>query len=113
MLRADRFAPRGKAARRSFLLALLVVLVETAAGLHTEAAGEHHALEERGWRDARVLELVEEDVGHMQVDVEAGVVDELERAHRVPEPELHRRVDLLDRRHALLECPDGPEEVRD
>src|SRR5439155_164062 len=83
-------------------LPLFVVLVEALAGLHAELAREVHALEQRGRRPPRIAELVEEHVRDVVVDVHAGVVDELERSHRMAQPELHRLVDVLDGRDAQI-----------
>ena len=83
------------------------------ADLRAKASGEHHALQEHGRGHTRILELIVEAVGDVQVDIEAGVVEELERSHPVGEAELHGGVDLLHRRDALLERADRAEEVGD
>src|SRR5207302_8644643 len=73
----------------------------------------HDALPIWGRGHVRLLELVEEDVRDVVVDVHTRVVDELERPHRIAEPELHRVVDVLLGRHTELEHPDGAEKVGD
>src|SRR5205814_10027834 len=89
--------------RLRLAIALLVVLVEAAAALRSEPAGEEHPPEQRRRGHARIAELVEEHVRDVVVDVHAGVVDELERSHRIAEPELHRLIDVLLRRDADLQ----------
>src|SRR5437667_9770575 len=111
--RAGPGASRRARARLGLALPLLVVLVEALAALRAEAAREDHAAEERRRRHVRLAELVEEDLRDVEVDVEAGVVEQLERSHRVAEPELHRLVDVFLRRHTLLERADRTEEVGD
>src|SRR3989442_11581890 len=100
-------------ARLGLALPLVVVLVEALAALRAEAAREDHAAEERRRRHVRVAELVEEDLRDVEVDVEAGVVEQLERSHRVAEPELHRLVDVLLCGDALLERANRTEEIGD
>src|SRR5207247_2543137 len=98
--------PRAPTTRRPFArprsheglglaLSLLVVVVEALAALGPEPAGEEHAAQQWRCRHARVFEFLEEDVRDVIVDVQAGVVDELEWTHRVAEPELHRLIDVL------------------
>src|SRR5947208_3731731 len=69
-----------------------LVLVEPAARLPAEIPGGDHALEQRGGRIQRILELLVQDLGHVQSGVQPDQVEERERAHRMPEPELDRRV---------------------
>src|SRR5881396_3737606 len=81
-------APRSRV-RLRLAFPVLVVFVEALARLHTQVPGEHHALQERRRCPRGVAELVEERVRDVQIDVEPGVVDELERPHRVAQAELH------------------------
>src|SRR6266571_4745251 len=58
---------------------------------------------ERRRPELRIARLPEEDLHHIETDVQARVVGELERAHRHVRPQLHRLVDVFDARDALLE----------
>src|SRR5437867_2845704 len=106
-------ASNGNTSAARFSLSTLVVLIETPSRLHAETTREDHPLEERRRSPRGVTELLEERVRHVQVDVESGVVDELERSHGVPQAELHRVVDILGGRDALLERADRLEHDRD
>src|SRR2546426_6631040 len=106
-------ASKGNTSAARLSLSTLVVLIETPSRLHAEIPREDHPLEERRRSPRGIAELLEECVRHVQADVEPGVVDELERSHRVAQAELHRLVDVLGGRDALLERADRPEHDRD
>ena len=74
--------------------------------------GQHHPLEQRRRREARLAELVEHDVGDGVRGVEADEVEQRERPHRVAAAELHALVDVLDRAQPVLEAADRVEQVR-
>ena len=76
-----------------------------------QVPGQDHALQQRRRREARLAELVEQDVGDEIGGVEADEVQQGERAHRVAAAELHPRVDVLNRPEAVLEAADRVEQV--
>src|SRR5213593_1266851 len=106
-------ASSGNTSAARLALSALVVLIETPSRLHAETTREDHPLEERWRSPRRVAELLEERVRHVQVDVESGVVDELERSHWMAQPQLDRLIDVLGGRDALLERADRLEHDRD
>src|ERR687886_411997 len=82
-----------------------VIVVEPTPGLTAQVTGRDHLAQECRSREARVLELVEQDVGDVQRRVETDEVEQRERSHRVARPEHHPNVDVLARGEALLEHP--------
>src|SRR6266850_628668 len=89
-------APRGLRRR------VRAPVVEAAAGLAAVPPRQHHALEQRWRREARLLELVEHDLRDVVGGVEPDVVAEQQGAHRVAAAELHRVVDVVAAREPLL-----------
>src|SRR6267143_418267 len=79
------------------------VLVDAAARLPADAARPHILAQECRRPELRVSRLAEEDLHHVEADVEAGIVREFERPHGHVRPQLHRLVDVLGARDALLE----------
>ncbi len=75
--------------------ALGVVGVETAAALTAEQTGRHHLLEDRLRRVQPVARLLVHRVEDLVRGVEPDQVEQRERTHRQPAPELHGRVDVL------------------
>src|SRR5215471_8534463 len=79
------------------------VVVEPAARLASEISGRDHLAQQGGRREARLLELVEHDVGDVQRRVQPDEIEQSERTHRVARPQHHADVDVLFRGEALLE----------
>src|SRR5690349_10139043 len=96
---------------RPFLLG--GVVVEAAARLPAEVAGKDHALQERRGREARLPELLAQDVRGGIGGIEADEVEEVERPERIAAGELHAVVDGLLRREPRLVDADGVEDVGD
>src|SRR5262245_60373577 len=71
------------------LLALRIVLVEPAADLLAEPAGGDVLPEQRARPVLVVAELAVQHLGDRQAGVEPDQVGQLERTHRVVEPEPH------------------------
>src|SRR5438552_10390658 len=90
---------------------LLCVRVEAAAGFAAELAGHHHSLEQRRRRVAGFAEFLEHHFGDVQRSVEADQIEQGERSHRIAAAELHRRVDILERREPALVDADRVEQV--
>src|SRR6266567_4463576 len=78
-------------------LALLRVVVEALAGLPAEVPGADHPLEQRGRRVDGVLELVVQDVRHVQHRVQPDQVGQGQRPHGVAQAQRHPGVDVLAR----------------
>jgi len=74
--------------------------------------GHDHAFEQRRRSVARLPKLLEHDVRHEHRRVESDEVEQRERAHRIAAAELHRLVDVLQRREPALVDADGIEEIR-
>src|SRR5215510_8882281 len=81
-------------------------VVEALARLSTVATRQHHALQQRRRGEARLLVLLEHDLGDVERRVESDVVAEEQRTHRVPAAELHCVVDVVAARDTLLVEPD-------
>src|SRR5206468_13091115 len=90
---------------------LLSVRVEAAAGFAAELAGHHHSLEQRRRRVAGFAEFLEHHLGDVQRSVEAHQIEQGERSHRIAAAELHRRIDVLERREPALVDTDRVEPV--
>ena len=90
----------------------LVIFKESSPRLPPESSRQNQPLQERGRRETGLTILGEHDLGDRVDRVEADVVEQLERAHRVRAPELHAGVDVLERADALLVRADRVEEVR-
>src|ERR1051325_158425 len=86
-------------------------VVEAAARLPAVPARDHHALQERRGREARLLELVEHDLADVVRGVEADVVGEEQRPHRIAAAELHGVVDVVATGEPLLVDADRVEHV--
>src|SRR5437868_5977003 len=82
-----------------------LIVIEASAGLSAEIAGRDHLAQQRRRGKARVLELVEQDVGDVQRRVKADEVQQGERPHRVARAEHHPDVDVHFCGKALLEHP--------
>src|SRR5690348_3285336 len=82
-------------------------VVEPLAALLTELPPGHLVAEDLGGLEAAVIERLEQILRNREPHVEPDQVGQLERAHRVVVSQLHRLVDILGRRDALLEHPHG------
>src|SRR5690349_16690348 len=71
------------------------VVIKPAVRLTTEISRRHHLTQQRWRREARVFELVEQDVGDIQHRIQPDEVEQLERTHRVAGAEHHADVDVL------------------
>src|SRR3990172_9179518 len=95
--------PQGRSMERPYKtlatpdLPLRPVCEEAPPRLPPQVARPHHLAQEEAGPVARVAQLAEEGLGLGEVDVHPDQVDELERPHREPRPELHRLVDVLRR----------------
>src|SRR5436853_7469364 len=90
-----------------------VIVVEASTSFTSQVACRDHLAQQGRSREARLLELVEQDVGNVQRCVQPDEVEQGERAHRVARAEHHADVDVFSRREALLEHPHGLAEIRD
>src|ERR1044071_7895931 len=95
------------------LLALRVVLVEPAGALLAQPAGGDVLAQQRARPVLVVAELAVQHLGDRQAGVEADQVGQLERAHRMVEPEADAGVDVGGRAEALVEPVAGLVEQRD
>ena len=82
--------------------------VEPASGLLAEVARGDEVLEHPRRREVRLAEPLVEHPHDAEADVEADEVGELERAHRVVEPDARAGVDVLGRADPLLVAPASP-----
>src|SRR5690349_15948914 len=89
------------------------IFAEAAAGLAAEAARGHQVLQERRGRQARVAELAVQDLLDGERDIEPDDVQQLEGAHRIAAAQLHRRVDVVERRVVFLHHLDRVVQVRE
>src|SRR5438105_10721757 len=64
------------------LLSCLIV-IEAAPGFPSQIASGHHLAQERGRGEAGLLELVKENVGNIESRIEADVVQQRKRTHRI------------------------------
>ena len=87
------------------------VLVEAGAGLSSELPGAHHAAQQRHRGEVGVGVLGVERVEDGERRVEPHEVEQREGAHRETAAALHRRVDALLGRDALLEQAHGVVQV--
>jgi hypothetical protein len=86
-------------------LAVLAVAIPAAPRLSTIVPRLNHLAQQGPRQEAFAVSLVENFVHALGQRIR-GVVEKLERADRMPEPELARRVDVSRRAHALLDEPD-------
>src|SRR3954451_1684645 len=88
------------------------VLEEAATRLASEAAGPDHALQRLHRRIVGIAELFVESLEDCGRGIEPDKIEERERPHREVAAALHRRVDVLDARRAVLGQADGVVEIR-
>src|SRR5579872_451714 len=92
---------------------LVCIIVEALSALAAEAAGEHHAFEQRGRRHHRILEFVKHDLRDVIRRVEADEIEQLQRPHRVAASQFHAHVDVFFAGQAFVVYFDRVEQVRD
>src|SRR5438270_11711153 len=76
------------------LLFTCLIVVEATTRFAPEIAGSDHLAQQGRRREARIFELVEQDVGDIQNRFQADEVEQRERAHRVARAQYHPDVDV-------------------
>src|SRR5437762_6340280 len=103
-------SPRGLSCWRGFTG---FIVIEAAACFAAQITRGDHLAQERWRGEARVFELVEQDVGDVQRRVQTDEVEQSERAHPVAGAEHHAEIDVFARGEALLEQAHRFTQVRD
>src|SRR6266550_8154796 len=112
-------APRPKATNNQLLLEFhrlriprVRIIIKSPSRLPPVPSRQHHPLQQRRRRESPFLEFIKHNLRNVIGRVESHEIQQRQRPHRVPAPQLHRIVDVLDRPDALFQRTNSIQKIR-